>query len=218
MILAAGRGKRLMPLTNATPKPMIPIKGEPLIAHQMRWLRSAGIVEVVVNVHHLADQIESYIGDGHDLGVDVHYSREKTLLDTGGGIAAALPLLGDSPFLVLNGDIWTSYPFEKLVDRSPCAGHLVLTSKPRHRITADFSLVEGRVKRHGDSNDDLLFCGIAVLNPILFADAPPGPFNVAHSLYFDAAKSGRITGERFEGTWFDIGTPDALGTVRRLPD
>lgn len=218
MILAAGRGERLLPLTEKTPKPMIPIKGEPLMVHQIQWLRSAGINEVVVNVHHLADQIENHIGDGRDLGVTVQYSREETLLDTGGGIAAALPLLGDSPFLVLNGDIWTSYPFEQLVDRTPSAGHLVLTSKPKHRETADFALVDGHVERHGDSNDDLVFCGIAILNPILFADAPTGPFNVARELYFAAANSGHITGEQFKGTWFDIGTSDGLRAVRQLTD
>jgi len=216
MILAAGRGERLLPLTEKTPKPMIPINGEPLIVHQIRWLRSAGIVEVVVNVHHLADQIENHIDDGRDLGVEIQYSREETLLDTGGGIAAALPLLGDSPFLVLNGDIWTSYPFKQLVDRTPSAGHLVLTSMPKHRGTADFALVDGHVKRHGNNNDDLVFCGIAVLNPVLFANAPTGPFNVARELYFDTSNTGHITGEQFGGTWFDIGTPDELKAVRRL--
>lgn len=218
MILAAGRGERLEPLTERMPKPMIPIGSEPLIVHQIRWLRRSGIKEIVVNLHHLGEQIENHVGRGRDLGVDVQYSHEATLLDTGGGIVAALPMLGDAPFLVLNGDVWTNYPFKQLATTAPAAGHLVLTRKPPHRVNADFALVDGRVRRNGDDTDDLVFCGIAVLNPSIFAYAPSGAFNVAHDLYFDAANAGRLTGERFEGAWFDIGTHDQLKAVRRLTD
>ncbi len=218
MILAAGRGERLRPLTDRIPKPLLPIAGEALIVHQIRWLRRAGITDIVVNLHHLGAQIEERIGRGSDLGVVVRYSREATLLDTGGGVKAALPLLGPAPFLVLNGDIWTNYPFNRLTDLAPVAGHLVLTPKPAHRETADFALVDNRVRRNGNDDDDLVFTGIAVLNPALFADAPPDPFNVAHELYFDAATAGRITGEVFLGTWFDIGSPAQLKAVRKLTD
>ena len=218
MILAAGRGERLKPLTEHLPKPMIPIGGEPLIVHQIRWLRRAGIEDIVVNLHHLGDQIEGYVGGGRDLGVHVHYSREAELLDTGGGIVAALPLLGDRPFLVLNGDVWTNYPFKQLVTCEPDVGHLVLTDTPAHRQTADFALRDGLVRRHGNADDNLVFCGIAVVNPGLFADAPSGPFNIAHELYFKAANAGRLTGEHFAGTWFDIGSHDQLKAVRRLTD
>ena len=127
MILAAGRGERLRPLTERVPKPMIPIGGEPLIVHQLRWLRRAGIEEVVVNLHHLGEQVEGHVGNGGDVGIRVRYSREASLLGTGGGIKRALPLLGDDPFLVLNGDIWTSFAFRDVLGVSPEVAHLVLT-------------------------------------------------------------------------------------------
>ena len=199
MILAAGRGERLRPLTDRIPKPLLPIAGEALIVHQIRWLRRAGITDIVVNLHHLGAQIEERVGGGRDLGVNVRYSREAALLDTGGGVKAALPMLGTAPFLLLNGDIWTNYPFRRLSELEPAAGHLVLTPKPAHRDTADFALAEGRVRRNGSSEDDLVFTGMAVLNPALFADAPEGPFNIARKLYFPAAAAGRLTGELFPG-------------------
>lgn len=218
MILAAGRGERLRPLTDRIPKPLLPIAGEALIVHQLGWLRRAGITEIVVNLHHLGTRIEERVGNGRDLGVNVRYSREEALLDTGGGVRAALPMLGSAPFLLLNGDIWTNYAFNRLVDLDPAAGHLVLTPKPAHRETADFALADGRVRRNGNSDDDLVFTGIAVVNPTLFDAAPEGPFNIAHVLYFDAAAAGRLTGEEFQGTWFDIGSPAQLKAVRRLTD
>ena len=218
MILAAGRGERLRPLTDRIPKPMIPIAGDALIVHQIGWLRRTGITEIVINLHHLGARIEERIGNGRDLGVNVRYSREEKLLDTGGGVAAALPLLGPAPFLVLNGDIWTDYPFHQLVDLAPAAGHLVLTPKPVHRETADFALVGDRVRRRGNDADDLVFTGMAVISPALFDAAPEGSFNIAHALYFNAADEGRLTGEVFRGAWFDIGTPGQLKAVRRLTD
>ncbi|MYE13892.1 MAG: nucleotidyltransferase family protein [Gammaproteobacteria bacterium] len=218
MILAAGRGERLRPLTERMPKPMIPIAGAPLIVHQLRWLRRAGIEEVVVNLHHLGDQLESHVGSGRDLGVRVHYSREETLLGTGGGVKRALPLLDGGPFLVLNGDIWTNFPFRTLLGAAPTTAHLVLTACPPHRTHADFALADGRLRRHGGEGDDLVFCGIAVLDPGIFDDTPDGPFDLARDIYFDAAHAGRLTGELFEGTWFDIGSPDQLRAVRRLTD
>ena len=218
MILAAGRGERLRPLTERMPKPMIPIGGEPLIVHQLRWLRRAGIEEVVVNLHHLGEQLEGHVGTGRDLGVRVRYSREETLLGTGGGVKRALPLLGDEPFLVLNGDIWTSFAFRGLIGAEPEVAHLVLTPRPPHRTHGDFALSEGLLRRHGDDADDLVFCGIAVLHPAVFAGTPDGPFDLAHEVYFDAARAGRLTGEVFEGAWFDIGSHDQLRAVRRLTD
>ena len=216
MILAAGRGERLRPLTDVLPKPLIPIGGAPLIGHQLRWLRRAGIREVVINLHHLGDKIAAQLGDGRDLGVRIAYSPEAALLDTGGGVRAALPLLGQAPFVLLNGDIWTNYPFRGLVGRCPEAAHVVLTPRPEHRPTGDFSLHGGHAQRHGDYRDDLVFCGIAVVHPRLFRGAPDGPFNIAWELYFAAARAGRLTGERFDGAWFDIGSPDQLKAARRF--
>ena len=212
MILAAGRGERLRPLTDRTPKPLIPIAGAPLIVHQLRWLARAGIDDVVINVHHLAAAIEVALGDGSAFGVRITYSRETTLLDTGGGIVKALPLLGTQPFLVLNGDIWTDFRFERLrLARSDLA-QLVLVPTPANRPTGDFGLIGDRVTR---SQRSLVYCGISVLDPALLAGAPIGPFSL-RDLLFDASEAGRVGGEIWSGRWIDIGTHDQLDAVRRI--
>ena len=213
MILAAGRGERLRPLTERIPKPLIPIGSEPLIVHQLRWLHRAGIRDVVVNLHHLGGEIERALGSGSDLGVRIRYSVEERLLDTGGGIKNALPILGDEPFVLLNGDIWTSYRFVNLIGVRPRRAHLVLTPTPPEKARADFHLAEGHVRR-GVAND-LTYCGIAVIDKALFADSPDGPFSLAEPL-FEAAANGDLEGELFDGVWIDIGTPDQLKRVRRL--
>ena len=214
MILAAGYGKRLRPLTDMMPKPMIPIASEPLIVHQIRWLRHAGITEIVVNLHHLGDQIEKKLGHGTDLGVHITYCHEEELLDTGGAIANALPYLLPGPFLVLNGDIWTNYPFKQLVQRAADTTHLVLTPTPSHRESGDFCL-EGNLVRRGDNND-LVFCGIGVLTEDILRDAPLGIFSITQDVYFKRLRYDEITGEVYVGTWFDIGSHDQLKAVRRL--
>ena len=214
MILAAGRGERLRPLTERLPKPLVPIGGEPLIAHQLRWLQRAGIRDVVVNLHHLGDAIERSVGNGSDIGVRVRYSREAELLNTGGGIKKALPQLLPGPFLVLNGDIWTSFPFRTLVDVRPAKAHLVLTPTPAHKDHSDFHIEPDGTVRRGPASD-LTYCGIAVLDESLFAETPDGAFPVTVPL-FRAAGTGELTGEVFDGTWLDIGTPEQLKRARRL--
>ena len=215
MILAAGRGERLRPLTDHTPKPLIEVGGEALIVHQLRWLARAGITDVVMNVHHLKEQIQARVGSGREYGVRVQYSVEETLLETGGGIVQALPLLGELPFIVLNGDIWTDYPFRQLIARPPTGElHLVLTPTPDGR-TGDFDLDAGYVVR-GDARP-LTYCGIAVVSPRLFRDAPSGAFSF-RDLMFRAAGERRATGERWDGLWTDIGTPEQLRKLRRLTD
>ena len=217
MILAAGRGERLRPLTERVPKPLIPVGGEPLIVHQLRWLHRAGIRDVVVNLHHLGDAIEHSLGSGSDIGVRIHYSREPVLLDTGGGIKKALPHLLPGPFLVLNGDIWTNYAFRNLVDVRPAKAHVVLTPTPPHKEHADFHVEsrDGTVKvRRGPAND-LTYCGIAVADESLFAGTPDGAFSLTDPL-FGAAQAGELTGEVFDGSWIDIGTPGELKRARRL--
>ena len=213
MILAAGRGERLRPLTERVAKPMIPIGSEPLIVHPLRWLRSAGIRDVVVNIHHLAEQIERGLGSGADFGVRIRYSREDELLETGGGVKRALPLLGPGPFVVCNGDIWTNYPFQRLLARNPERAHLVLAPTPAHLPSSDFHLCGAEARR--GANDDHTYCGIAVLSEALFADSPNGAFSL-RDLFFRAAAEGKLTGESFAGTWIDIGTPEQLKRVRRL--
>lgn len=219
MILAAGRGERLRPLTDRQPKPLLPVAGAPLIVHQLRWLRRAGVTEVVVNTHHLAAQVEQRLGTGEAFGLPIRISREAELLDTGGGIRQALPWLGPEPFLVLNGDIWTDYAFAALLTvpvEADALGHLVLTPTPDHLPHGDFHLdAGGRVRREPAAANDLTYCGIARLTTALFDDAPDGPFSL-RELYFAAAAAGRLTGERFAGTWIDIGTPGQLARARRV--
>ena len=214
MILAAGHGKRLQPLTETMPKPMIPIASEPLIVHQIRWLRHAGISEIVINLHHLGAQIENKLGRGADLGVHITYCHEEELLGTGGAIVNALPFLLPGPFMVLNGDIWTNYPFKQLVQSPPVTTHLVLTPKPNHRESGDFCLEDNLVRR--SEKNDLVFCGIGVLTEEILSHAPDNIFSITQDLYFKRLSHNEITGEIYEGTWFDIGSHDQLKAVRRL--
>ena len=217
MILAAGRGERLRPLTERLPKPLIPLAGAPLIVHQLRWLHRAGIRDVVVNLHHLGEAIQQELGTGIDLGVRIHYRREPELLDTGGGIKNALPDLLPGPFVLLNGDIWTNYRFRDLIDVHPAKAHLVLTPTPAHKDRADFHLeaTGGAARVRRGAGSDLTYCGIAVLDESLFADAPDGAFPLT-DLLFRAADAGEMTGEIFAGTWIDIGTHGQLKRARRL--
>ena len=215
MILAAGRGERLRPLTERIPKPLLPVAGEPLIVHQLRWLHRAGVRDVVINLHHLGEAIARALGTGTDLGVRIHYSPEPELLDTGGGIKKALPLLGPGPFVVLNGDIWTNYAFRDLTEARPAKAHLVLTPTPAHKDHADFRLDTGTQHVRRGADNDLTYCGIAVLAESLLDDTPDGPFSLTAPL-FKAADTGEVTGEIFNGTWIDIGTPGELERARRL--
>ena len=214
MILAAGRGERLRPLTDHTPKPLLPIAGLPLIVHQLGWLANAGVHDIVINLHHLGDQIEQNLGDGSQLGVSITYSREAALLDTGGGIARALPLLGDAPFVILNGDIWTDYPFAQLPSSlGDDLAHLALTDTPAHRNEGDFGLDGNRVTRGLERPHT--YCGIAVLSRALFAGAPAAPFSL-RDLLFRAIEHHAVSGELWRGRWIDIGTPDQWDTARRI--
>ena len=216
MILAAGRGERLLPLTESIPKPLIPISSEPIIVHQIRWLHRAGIKEIVINLYHLSDQITKHLGNGGDLGVRIQYVHENTLLDTGGAVKNALPLLGDEPFLVLNGDIWTNFPFRQLTSIRPKAAHLVLENKPMNRIHGDFYLEEEFVRRGTDETNSLVFSGIAVVSSNAFSKSSKRVFSIAKDVYFPLSKDNMITGEMFDGTWFDIGTHEQLKAVRRI--
>ncbi|MFC2971706.1 N-acetylmuramate alpha-1-phosphate uridylyltransferase MurU [Azotobacter bryophylli] len=216
MILAAGKGERLRPLTLHTPKPLVRAAGVPLIEYHVRALAAAGFRELVVNHAWLGAQIEDYLGDGERFGVSIAYSAEGEPLETGGGIFRALPLLGDEPFLVVNGDIWTDYPFAGLC--RPLAGlaHLVLVDNPAHHPAGDFRLLEdGRITDAADGLDSLTYSGIAVLAPALFAGCRPGAFKLA-PLLRQAMVDGRVGGERFAGRWVDVGTHERLAEVERL--
>ena len=158
MILAAGRGARLKPLTDRRPKPMMEVGGAPLIGHQLRWLAGAGVKEAIINLHHLGEQIETYVGDGAAHGLAVAYSREPVLLDTGGGVVKALPWLGDEPFWLLNGDIYTDFPFRQFAKtlKPERLAHLLLTPTPAFRPSGDFEWVPGRFRQNDGSDGGAL--------------------------------------------------------------
>ena len=211
MILAAGRGERLKPLTDTTPKPMLAVGSEPLIVHQLRWLKAAGISEVVINLHHLGEQIEAFCADGGAMGLNIRYSREDVLLETGGGVVNALPLLGDAPFMILNGDIFTDFPFASLPSSPPSWAdlHLVLTPTPEFRERGDFDYADGRITARGNG---FVYCGIAVLRPTLFHGMAVRPFSLQHTL-FQAVADGKASAQVWEGYWTDIGSHAQLQAV-----
>ncbi len=213
MILAAGRGVRLKPLTDHTPKPMLAVGDAPLISHQLRWLADAGIGQVVINLHHLGEQIEGYVGDGKAFGLQVAYSREAHLLETGGGLVKALPLLGNAPFWLLNGDIHTDFPFRQFPVSLPkgILAHMLLTPKPRFRAKGDFNWRDGKVIGQGD---DYVFCGLALLHPALVQGRRATPFSLREP-YLQAVAAGAVSAQIWPGWWTDIGTPDQLEAVRR---
>ncbi len=204
MILAAGRGTRLAPLTDRIPKPLLPISGKPLIAWQVEALSAAGVAEVVINLHHLGEQIRAHLGDGRNFGVRIRYSVETALLETGGGIVNALPLLGSETFWLLNGDIYTDFDFRALPSQleNDDQAHLVLTAKPAHREAGDFEFADGRVTGRGDA---FVYCGIAALSPALFAGRARDHFSL-RDLYFEAIAAGQVAGQVHDGAWHDIGT------------
>jgi MurNAc alpha-1-phosphate uridylyltransferase len=215
MILAAGKGERMRPLTLTTPKPLVRAGGVPLIEYHLQALAAAGFTEVVINHAWLGQQIEDYLGDGSRYGLSIQYSPEGEPLETGGGIFRALPLLGDEAFVVVNGDIWTDYDFRAL--RQPIAGlaHLVLADNPAHHPNGDFILVDGQVRDADADAQTLTYSGIAVLHPQLFEGCTAGAFKLA-PLFRKAMAAGQVTGERLEGQWVDVGTYERLAEAEAL--
>ncbi len=204
LILAAGRGERLRPLTDHTPKPLLQAGGRALIEHTLLALARAGFRECVINLSHLGGQIEAHLGDGSRFGMNIVYSQEgEEALETGGGIHRALPMLGGKPFLVVNGDIATDYPFENLKNRPEGLAHLVLVANPRHHPQGDFALEGDRVSTTGESR--YTFSGIGVYRPQLFEACKPGKFPLA-PLLRAAMADGLVSGEIHRGFWMDIGT------------
>ncbi|WP_251962686.1 N-acetylmuramate alpha-1-phosphate uridylyltransferase MurU [Pseudomonas sp. Marseille-Q5299] len=215
MILAAGKGERMRPLTLHTPKPLLPVAGQPLIEYHLRALAAAGFTDVVINHAWLGQQIEDHLGDGSRFGLSIRYSPEGEPLETGGGIFQALPLLGDAPFLLVNGDVWTDYPFARL--RAPLQGlaHLVLVDNPGHHGRGDFRLQGGQVVDGDEPPGTLTFSGLSVLHPALFAGCQAGAFKLA-PLLRQAMSAGKVTGEHYRGAWVDVGTQERLAEAERL--
>lgn len=211
MILAAGRGQRLAPLTDTVPKPLVEIGGSTLIERHITRLCAAGLRDIVINVAHLGALIERRLGDGAAYGARLVYSREpEGALETGGGIARALPLLGDAPFLVVNADVWTDCAFDFSL-RPAGAAHLVLVPNPPHHPQGDFNLDGTRVRR--GAPHAFTYAGIGVYEPALFRDHGSAHFPLA-PLLFELSAAGRLSGEIHRGRWFDIGTHERLAAAR----
>lgn len=216
MILAAGRGERMRPLTDTTPKPLLKAAGRCLLDYQIEALAAAGHTEIVINHAHLGDQIEAHAGDGNRYGVYIRYSAEGPgrALETGGGIFRALPLLGEAPFVVVNGDIWTDYPYARLPANPEGLAHLVLVDNPPHHPAGDFLLRDGRVVAEGE-DERLTFSGIGVYRPELFAGCRAGAFALA-PLLREAMGAGQVSGEYYGGRWLDVGTPQRLAELEAM--
>lgn len=202
----------MRPLTDNTPKPLLPVGGRPLIEHHLLRLAASGYRDIVINLAWLGEQIRATLGDGSHFGVRIHYSEEpEGALETAGGIRNALPLLGDAPFLVVNGDIWCDHPLTPY-DPGKALAHLVLVENPQQHPEGDFALQDGCV-RDADA-DRLTFSGIGHYRPELFEKLPAGPQPLA-PLLRRAMAEGRVTGERHTGQWLDIGTPERLQALQK---
>ena len=218
MILAAGRGERMRPLTDHLPKPLLKVGGKALIEHRIESLAAAGFRDLVINHAHLGAQIEAYLGSGERYGVRITWSREPDgALETGGGIFQALPMLEGEAFLVVNADVWTDYPFARLAKpvsiTSSSLAHLVLVDNPPEHPQGDFVLRDARVLAEGTPR--LTFSGIGVYHRDLFRDCRPGRFPLA-PLLRTAMEQGRVSGEHYTGAWRDIGTPERLNELDRM--
>lgn len=238
MILAAGFGERLRPLTETTPKPLLKVGNKPLIQYHVENLASAGVRELVINTSWLGDQIETFLGDGSRFGVDITWSRENEPLETGGGICRALPLLGSEPFLLINGDVWTDYPLLDLVNQfwsEDMDAHLVLVPNPTHHLDGDFSLndmlgKQGIQQKTGypklgyprldypkQGEQTFTFSGLSIMRPDIFS-----MYSVAsekfplRNVLANSINSGCVSGELFQGAWWDIGTLERLQALNAL--
>jgi len=215
MILAAGRGERMRPLTDTCPKPLLSVGGKPLLIWHIERLADAGITDIVINHAHLGHLIEETLGDGETWGVRIAYSPEGEALETAGGIANALPLLGGAPFLVVNGDVYCAQDFAAFAARSLAhmaqgqLAHICLVSNPAHHPEGDFSLSEsGRVLPR--AHPALTYSGIGAFRPELFAAIPTGGTARLAPLLHEAILAQRLSGEHFTGRWEDVGTPERL--------
>ncbi|WP_306523944.1 N-acetylmuramate alpha-1-phosphate uridylyltransferase MurU [Rheinheimera sp.] len=212
MILAAGRGERMRPLTDHLPKPLLPVAGKPLIVHHIEALARAGIIDIVINHAWLGALIEQQLGDGSQFGVRLHYSAEgETGLETAGGIKKALPLLGAEPFLVVNGDVLTDFNFAALTKVLPAQllAHLVLVPNPPQHPQGDFGFDFATAKVTSQGTEQFTFSGIGLYRPEFFADVPDGKQKLAPFLRQAMAQS-QVSGDIYRGFWADIGTPERL--------
>jgi N-acetyl-alpha-D-muramate 1-phosphate uridylyltransferase len=215
MILAAGRGERMRPLTDHTPKPLLPVAGKTIIEHTIIQLISEGFNDIIINHAHLGQQIEDYLGNGRQYGANIQYSPEgEQALETAGGIINALPLLSDGVFLVVNGDISTDFPFAELRKVTVDLAHLVLVDNPEHHPQGDFGLDNtGMVIEN--CTEKLTFSGIGLYRPELFSNIPGGKSKLG-PLLRRAIANQRVSAQKFAGFWMDIGTPERLQELNLL--
>lgn len=213
MLLAAGRGTRMRSLTDHTPKPLLEVGGKPLIVWHIERLANAGFKEVVINHAYLGQKIEAALSDGSQWGVNIQYSPEKTALETAGGIANALPLLGDAPFLVVNSDVYTDIDFSVLESafQPPNLAHLVMIDNPPQHPQGDFALQAGKLKAEGEAK--LTFSGVGVYSPNLFKGIVQGEAAKLAPLLKSAMANGLVSGKPYQGVWHDIGTPERLEAI-----
>lgn len=215
MILAAGRGERMRPLTDSCPKPLLEVGGKPLIVWHIERLVRAGFSDLVINHAHLGEMLEKALGDGRHWNVRIQWSREGEALETAGGIAKALYMLGDAPFLVVNGDIWCDLEFGPFVARGlarmtrGAVAHLALVDNPPQHPQGDFMLGESGLLSHGEGTRKT-FSGIGLYRPELFGSVIPGDKAKLAPLLIEAMQHGRVSGERHDGQWHDVGTPERL--------
>jgi MurNAc alpha-1-phosphate uridylyltransferase len=213
MLLAAGRGERMRPLTDITPKPLLEVGGKPLIVWHIERCARAGLTEFVINHAHLGEQIVRDLGDGKNFGVSIQYTAERNALETAGGIANALSLLGDQPFAVINADIYCEYDFATLLERAAVlntqndSAHLVLVNNPEQHPRGDFGLREGRVT---EDEPKLTFSGIGLYHPGVFKHIPRGTIAPLAPLLRSLIAAGKVSGEHYTGLWVDVGTPQRL--------
>lgn len=216
MILAAGRGERLRPLTDSTPKPLLNAGSKLLIEHHLHKLSAAGFNDVVINVGHLGQQIIDHLGDGSRYQLAIHYSDERSaVLETGGGIVKALPLLKSDPFLVINGDIWTDIDLSMLPDKVDRLAHLVVVKNPAHHLEGDFSVQDSLVKEKANQQPTWTYSGMAVFRHAFFDQCKEERFPLAALLHKHIANE-QVTGEVYDGRWFDIGTRERLNDLKQL--
>ena len=213
MILAAERGERMRPHTDTVPKPLLEVRGKPLIVRLIESLAAAGIRDMVINHAHLGARIEASLGDGLRFGVRIGYAREAEALETAGGIAKALPLLGDEPFIVVNGDIYCDFDFSSLARRQleEDIAHLVLVANPPHHAEGDFTFSDGRVGEAPAPR--LTFSGIGLYRRDLFAEIRPGAKGQLAPLLRAAMAHKRVSGEIHRGVWHDVGTPERFAAL-----
>ena len=213
MLLAAGRGERMRPLTDDLPKPLLDVRGKPLVVHLIERLVANGYRELVINHAWRGAQLLDALGDGQAFGADIRYSAEGgEALETGGGIRRALPLLGPGPFIAVNTDLWTDFPFAQLSVAPVTLAHLILVDNPNHHPEGDFTLREGRVS--SSDGDRLTFGGIGVYRAELFSSRREERFPLA-PLLREACAENRVTGEHYRGEWYDVGTPERLQELNR---